>query len=153
MTGLYRTMAAIRYFEEQVKVAFMEGRFGGTVHLSIGQELVDASIIAANPSAMIFGNHRSHGQYIARTGDFEGLVGQIRKGCSQPVMEEPRPKLSITTMTILLLELPTWSFAESFLKNTQTYGTSTLTEVVLTQMVSVLTTSSFQKWLQIVSQK
>ena len=49
----------------------------GTIHLSFGQEMIDSYICLSFPDAMFFGNHRSHGQYLAATQDLKGLINQI----------------------------------------------------------------------------
>jgi 2-oxoisovalerate dehydrogenase E1 component len=73
----------IRKVELEILRRFKAGELTGTIHLSIGQELIDTSIIAAFDNPMVFGNHRSHGQYIAATGDVDGLIRQIENGMSQ----------------------------------------------------------------------
>lgn len=55
----------------------------GSIHLSFGQEAVDVGIIEAFKDYYILGNHRSHGQYLAKTGDIEGLLKQVCNGSSQ----------------------------------------------------------------------
>jgi len=40
--GLYRTMATVREFEEQVQRSYLEGLVHGTTHLCNGQEAVSA---------------------------------------------------------------------------------------------------------------
>lgn len=71
----------IRYVETLVQQAFPQ--IGGTVHLGMGQEPIDVAVCNAFPSAMFFGNHRSHGQYLAATGDYGGLFRQLKEGNSQ----------------------------------------------------------------------
>jgi len=49
----------------------------GTTHLSMGQEVADVDIIGSYKNPFVFGNHRSHGQYLALTWDVEGLIRQV----------------------------------------------------------------------------
>lgn len=73
----------IRYAELEIEKAFKEKKIAGTVHLSIGQEWCDVTIIQSFKNPMVFGNHRSHGQYLATTGDVKGLFQQVKIGMSQ----------------------------------------------------------------------
>jgi len=56
---------------------FSSGIIKGTVHLSKGLECADVEIINSFDDPFVFGNHRSHGQYLALTGDVEGLIKQV----------------------------------------------------------------------------
>ncbi len=67
----------IRVVEERIKELFDAGVIGGTVHLSMGQEVADVQIMGSYEDPFVFGNHRSHGQYLALTGDVEGLIYQV----------------------------------------------------------------------------
>lgn len=67
----------IRQFEIEVQSQFQAGVIKGTVHLCIGQELSDVEIIKYYEDPLVFGNHRSHGQYIAATKDIKGCYKQI----------------------------------------------------------------------------
>lgn len=81
---LHYKVALIRATESAVKHLFDTKQIGGTVHLSIGQESVDAALMVAhNDNCHVFGNHRSHGQWIASTEDVAGLFEQLRAGMSQ----------------------------------------------------------------------
>lgn len=51
--------------------------------MSIGQEIADCAIIAYHNNPFVFGNHRSHGQYLAATRDIKGCYKQIEEGMSQ----------------------------------------------------------------------
>jgi len=73
----------IRAFENEIQKQFKAGIIKGTVHLSIGQELVDVGIISAYKNPLVFGNHRSHGQYIAATKDIVGCYRQILSNMTQ----------------------------------------------------------------------
>lgn len=67
--------------EKYIEREFKAGNIPGSVHLSIGQQFYDAKY--ANFDGWVLGNHRSHGQYIARTDDIEGLLDQVYRGMSQ----------------------------------------------------------------------
>ena len=56
---MYRTMVRIRRFEERVAREFAEGKVPGSVHSYIGEEAVDAGVIANLTTAdYILSNHR-----------------------------------------------------------------------------------------------
>ena len=68
----------IRAFEQRLLRLFSEGSLFGTVHTSIGQELIGVAVASAlRPYDLVFSNHRCHGHYLARTGDVEGLMAEI----------------------------------------------------------------------------
>ncbi|MCH7526223.1 MAG: pyruvate dehydrogenase, partial [Planctomycetes bacterium] len=68
----------IRRTEERFLALFAEGRISGTVHTCVGQEWVGIAVAEAlEPQDYVFGNHRSHGHYLARTDDVEGLIAEI----------------------------------------------------------------------------
>lgn len=73
----------IRAFENEIDRQFKAGIITGTVHLSKGQEYIDAQIITYFDNPLVFGNHRSHGQYIATTGDITGCYQQILQNRTQ----------------------------------------------------------------------
>jgi len=63
--------------EIEIKKLFDDKIIGGTIHLSFGQEIIDSYMCLSFPDAMFFGNHRSHGQYLAATQDLKGLINQV----------------------------------------------------------------------------
>ena len=68
----------IRSVEQRLLELFKEGRLFGTVHTCIGQEWTGVAIAQALKNEdLIFSNHRCHGHYLAKTGDVEGLIGEI----------------------------------------------------------------------------
>ncbi|MGB0911011.1 MAG: dehydrogenase E1 component subunit alpha/beta [Nitrospirales bacterium] len=68
----------IRSVEQRLLELFKEGRLFGTVHTCIGQEWTGVAVAEALKSEdLIFSNHRCHGHYLAKTGDVEGLIGEI----------------------------------------------------------------------------
>jgi len=67
LLALYRTMRRIRAFETAAEAASLDGRVGGAVHLSIGQEAVAAGVCAnLRPDDQITTTHRGHGHCIAK---------------------------------------------------------------------------------------
>jgi 2-oxoisovalerate dehydrogenase E1 component len=68
----------IRLFEERLLKLFSEGRLFGTVHTCIGQEWTGVAIAEhLRPQDTLFSNHRCHGHYLARTGNYTGLFAEI----------------------------------------------------------------------------
>ncbi len=85
--GLYGTMVRIRQCEEGFVDPILSGEIRCPVHLCTGQEAVAAGICAAlKPDDYIFGNHRSHGHYLAKGGRMSELVAEVfcrESGCSR----------------------------------------------------------------------
>ncbi len=73
----------INLVERKVQSLFDSKKLTGTVHLSFGQEAVDVRCVANATNPLVFGNHRSHGQYLAVTDDVTGLFRQLKEGKSQ----------------------------------------------------------------------
>src|ERR1700752_1545768 len=70
LTGLNRTMARIRAFEETALEAHKAGEIPGPLHVSIGQEAVAAGIcLNLRKDDRITSNHRGHGHAIAKGAD------------------------------------------------------------------------------------
>jgi 2-oxoisovalerate dehydrogenase E1 component len=68
----------IRLFEQRLLKLFAEGRLFGTVHTCIGQEWTGVAVAEhLEPGDVIFSNHRCHGHYLARTGNYHGLFAEI----------------------------------------------------------------------------
>jgi len=75
---LYRQMLTIRYFEEQVDKAYMEGKIHGTGHLYIGMEGVAAgAILALDKKDVITSTHRGHGHCIAKGADTSLMMAEL----------------------------------------------------------------------------
>jgi pyruvate dehydrogenase E1 component alpha subunit len=67
MIRLYRQMFLIRRFEEAAAKAYAQGKIGGFLHLSIGQESVCAGALAALADTdWVFCSYREHGHALAR---------------------------------------------------------------------------------------
>jgi 2-oxoisovalerate dehydrogenase E1 component len=68
----------IRLFEQRLLKLFSEGRLFGTVHTCIGQEWTGVALAEHLASGdVVFSNHRGHGHYLARTGNYLGLFAEI----------------------------------------------------------------------------
>jgi acetoin:2,6-dichlorophenolindophenol oxidoreductase subunit alpha len=84
---LYRTMLRIRLVEESLVEPINNGDIRTPVHLYSGEEAVASGICASlSKSDYIFGNHRSHGHYLAKGGDMGRMVAEIygkETGCSK----------------------------------------------------------------------
>jgi 2-oxoisovalerate dehydrogenase E1 component len=77
-TRLLRKALGIRLFEQRLLKLFAEGRLNGTVHTCIGQEWVGVAVAEhLRTRDVIFSNHRCHGHYLARTGNYTGLFAEI----------------------------------------------------------------------------
>jgi 2-oxoisovalerate dehydrogenase E1 component len=75
---LLRKALGIRLFEQRLLKLFSEGRLNGTVHTCIGQEWTGVAVAEhLRPDDVIFSNHRCHGHYLARTGNYVGLFAEI----------------------------------------------------------------------------
>jgi pyruvate dehydrogenase E1 component alpha subunit len=76
--GLYRTMALIREFEEQVQRSYLEGLVHGTTHLCNGQEAVSAGVAKAlRDDDYVSYTYRGHGQCLARGMDLEAAFAEL----------------------------------------------------------------------------
>lgn len=86
LLALYRTMMRIRICEESLVEPILSGEIKTPCHLCTGQEAIAAGICSALESTdYIWGNHRSHGHFLAKGGSMKELVAEIycrRTGCS-----------------------------------------------------------------------
>lgn len=84
---LHETMLKIRLVEERLADALMDGEIGCPVHLYTGEEAVATGVCAhLNEGDYVFGNHRSHGHYLAKGGDLKAMMAEIygkMAGCAQ----------------------------------------------------------------------
>ena len=85
--ALYREMVRIRACEESFVEPILSGEIRCPVHLCTGQEAVAAGVCAAlEKKDYIFGNHRSHGHYLAKGGGMREMVAEVycrETGCSR----------------------------------------------------------------------
>jgi TPP-dependent pyruvate/acetoin dehydrogenase alpha subunit len=84
---LYRTMLKIRHCEENLVEPIINGTIRCPVHLYSGQEAIATGIcVNLSKTDYIFGNHRSHGHYLAKGGDMSAMFAEIygmSSGCSR----------------------------------------------------------------------
>jgi acetoin:2,6-dichlorophenolindophenol oxidoreductase subunit alpha len=87
LVSLFRMMLRIRLCEESLVGPILKGQVRCPVHLYSGQEAVAAGVGAAlKPSDYVFGNHRSHGHFLAHGGSLKELIAEIfgkDSGCSR----------------------------------------------------------------------
>jgi pyruvate dehydrogenase E1 component alpha subunit len=87
LLDLYRTMLRIRSCEERFVEPINRRDILCPVHLCSGQEAIAAGVCGAlGKQDYIFGNHRSHGHYLAKGGDLRAMVAEVfctDKGCSK----------------------------------------------------------------------
>lgn len=75
---LYRRVLLIRRAEEKIIEHYPEDEMKTPVHLYVGQEAVAVGMIdALDPQDQIVGTYRSHGIYLARTDDPEGMFAEL----------------------------------------------------------------------------
>ena len=76
--GLYRAMAMIREFEEQVQRSYLAGLVHGTTHLCNGQEAVCVGVAKAlHPDDYVSYTYRGHGHCLARGMDIEAAFAEL----------------------------------------------------------------------------
>lgn len=72
------TAMLIREVEEAFLRLFAEGRMNGTVHTCVGQEFSAVAVAGKlGDGDWITSNHRCHGHFIAKTGDWRGLIDEL----------------------------------------------------------------------------
>ncbi len=75
---IYRTMVAIREFEERLYNLFLTEAMPGTMHQYTGQEAVAAGVCAAlQPGDYITSTHRGHGHAIAKGVSLRSLMAEM----------------------------------------------------------------------------
>jgi acetoin:2,6-dichlorophenolindophenol oxidoreductase subunit alpha len=87
LKNLYRTMLQIRLVEESFIEPILSGEVRTPCHLYTGEEAVAAGLCAAlEKRDSVFGNHRSHGHFLAKGGSMNELVAEVycrETGCSR----------------------------------------------------------------------
>ena len=87
MKNLYQKMVRIRLCEDSFVEPILGGEIKCPVHLCTGQEAAAVGICSAlEKYDYVFGNHRSHGHYLAMGGDVKSLVAEVytkKSGCSK----------------------------------------------------------------------
>jgi len=80
-------MLKIRLCEESLVEPILKGKIKTPCHLYTGEEAIATGVCAAlDKNDYIFGNHRSHGHYIAKGGNLKQLIAEIyckETGCSR----------------------------------------------------------------------
>jgi pyruvate dehydrogenase E1 component alpha subunit len=81
----FKTIIKIRTIENLLAKSFKNKNKTSFLHLSIGQEASAAGVCSAlNRKDLVFGNHRSHGHYIAKGGNIKKMIFEIfgdLRGC------------------------------------------------------------------------
>ncbi len=84
---LYTTMLRIRLCEESLVEPILEGKVRCPVHLCSGEEAIATGVCATlSETDYVFGNHRSHGHYLAKGGRMNELVAEVygkKTGCAK----------------------------------------------------------------------
>lgn len=84
---MYRMMIRIRFCEESFVKPILKNEIKGPVHLYVGEEAIATGVCAAlKENDLMFGNHRSHGHYLAKGGDMKKLIAEVygkETGCSK----------------------------------------------------------------------
>lgn len=87
LNNLYWMMKRIRLCEESLIQPIIDGEIRCPVHLYSGEEAIATGVCAAlEKEDFIFGNHRSHGHYLAKGGDMGAMIAEIygkETGCSK----------------------------------------------------------------------
>lgn len=83
----YKTMLRIRFCEESFVEPIIKGEIKTPCHLYTGEEAIATGVCAAlTKKDYVFGNHRSHGHYLAHGGSMKTMVAEIygkATGCSR----------------------------------------------------------------------
>lgn len=87
LTDLYRSMLQIRLCEEGFVEPINNKEIRCPVHLCSGEEAIATGVCSAlKKDDFIFGNHRSHGHYLAKGGSLKEMVAEVfcrETGCSR----------------------------------------------------------------------
>lgn len=74
----YQKMLYIRIAEEELAKLYLEQKIMSFVHFYVGQEAVAVGVCSAlEPKDKVLGNHRSHGHYLAKGGNFRRMVCEL----------------------------------------------------------------------------
>ena len=74
----FRLALKIRLFEQKLLQLFNAGEVAGTVHTSIGQEIIPVMLYKHLESEdWILSNHRCHAHFLAKTDNFYGLFAEV----------------------------------------------------------------------------
>ena len=78
LLSLYRMMVTIRFSEESFIESILDGTIKCPVHLTSGEEAIATGVSALlSDTDEVFGNHRSHGHFLAKGGSVDELIGEV----------------------------------------------------------------------------
>ena len=78
LRGLYYQMAKIRIAEEQIAELLNNREINCPTHLYTGQEAIAVGIcFPLRSTDYVFGNHRSHGHYLAKGGNLKAMMAEL----------------------------------------------------------------------------
>jgi len=84
---LFRMMLRIRLFEESLVDPILNGKVRTPCHLCSGQEAIAVGLCSVlSKDDYVFGNHRSHGHFLAKGGSLKALAAEVycrEAGCSR----------------------------------------------------------------------
>lgn len=87
LINLFQMMVRIRIFEESLIAPILAREIHTPCHLYSGQEAIAVGLCTAlSRDDYIFGNHRSHGHYLAKGGSLKAMAAEIycrETGCSR----------------------------------------------------------------------
>lgn len=87
LVDAYSQMLRIRLTEERLVKDYLENNRRSFVHFCIGQEAVAVGVcMNLSQSDYVFGNHRSHGHYLAKGGDLKKMIAELygkSSGCAK----------------------------------------------------------------------
>lgn len=74
----FRFALKIRLLEQKLLKLFNEGEVAGTIHTSIGQEIIPVMLYRYLKSEdWVLSNHRCHAHFLAKTNNFYGLLAEV----------------------------------------------------------------------------
>src|SRR3989344_1337011 len=74
----YKRMLFIRVAESELVKLYLDHKLFSMVHFYIGEEAVAVGVCdALQPEDKVLGNHRSHGHYLAKGGNFRRMVCEL----------------------------------------------------------------------------
>ena len=74
----YKRMLYLRVAEQELVQLYLDKKLFSMVHFYVGQEAVAVGVCdALKPEDKVMGNHRSHGHYLAKGGNFRRMVCEL----------------------------------------------------------------------------
>lgn len=131
---LYWMMKRIRLCEESLVQPIINGKIKCPVHLYSGEEAIATGVCAAlNKEDLVFGNHRSHGHYLAKGGDMPAMIAEIfgkESGCCQGrggsmhIIDPDKGVVGVTPIVAGSIPLATGAALASRISNSKTVSVS-----------------------------